>query len=66
LESTPDRARLVYGAQRDGRLVGIIAINAARRLGSYRLALEDPPAFEELQARIASDPAALGAPVGAA
>ncbi len=66
LESTPDRARLVYGAHRDGRLVGIVAINAARRLGSYRLALEDPPAFEELQARTASDPAALGAPVGAA
>jgi hypothetical protein len=45
--------------------VGIIAINAARRLGSYRMALENPPAFEELRARVAADPAALGAPVGA-
>jgi NADPH-dependent 2,4-dienoyl-CoA reductase/sulfur reductase-like enzyme len=66
LESTPDRSRVVYGAQRDGRLVGVIAINAARRLGPYRLALEDPPGFDELRAKIAADPAALGAPVGAA
>jgi 3-phenylpropionate/trans-cinnamate dioxygenase ferredoxin reductase subunit len=66
LESTPDRSRLVYGAQRDGYLVGVIAINAARRLGSYRMALEDPPEFGELRARVAADPAALGAPVGAA
>ncbi len=66
LESTPDGSRLVYGAARDGRLVGIVAINAARRLGSYRLALEDPPPFEELRATLAADPGALGAPVGAA
>jgi NADPH-dependent 2,4-dienoyl-CoA reductase/sulfur reductase-like enzyme len=66
LESTPDGARLVYGGARDGRLVGIIAINAARRLGSYRMALEDPPPFDELRATVAADPAALGAPVGAA
>ncbi len=66
LESTPDRSRLVYGAERDGRLVGIITINAARRLGSYRLALEDPPVFDELRATVAADPGALGAPVAAA
>ena len=50
LETTSDRSRLVYGGERDGRLVGIIAINAARRLGSYRMALEDPPVFDELRA----------------
>jgi 3-phenylpropionate/trans-cinnamate dioxygenase ferredoxin reductase component len=66
LESTPDGARQVYGGARDGRLVGIIAINAARRLGSYRLALEDPPAFAELRAAVAADPAALAAAVAAA
>ena len=62
LESTPDRSRLVYAGERDGRVVGVIAINAARRLGAYRMALEDPPAFEELRVQIAADPAALGAP----
>ena len=64
LETTPDGSRRVYGADRDGRLVGIIAINGARRLGTYRMALEDPPAFEELRARLGDDPATLGVPVG--
>jgi 3-phenylpropionate/trans-cinnamate dioxygenase ferredoxin reductase component len=64
LESTPDGSRMVYGGERDGRLVGIVAINAARRLGSYRLALADPALFEELRATVAADPAALGAPLG--
>lgn len=63
LESTPDRSRVVYAGERDGRLVGIVAINAARRLGSYRAALTDPPVFAELCATVAADPAALGAPV---
>jgi len=61
LESTADGSRLVYGGERDRRLVGVIAINAARRLGSYRLALADPPDFEELRARVGADQAALGA-----
>ncbi|MFZ0971553.1 MAG: oxidoreductase C-terminal domain-containing protein, partial [Solirubrobacteraceae bacterium] len=65
LECTPDRARMVYGGERDGRLVGIIAINAARRLGSYRMVLEDPPGFDELRATVAADPGALGIPVAA-
>lgn len=64
LESTPDRSRVVYAGECDGRLVGIVAINAARRLAAYRTALADPPAFEELRATVAADPAALGAPVG--
>ena len=62
LESTEDGARRVYGGERDRRLVGIIAINAARRLGSYRMALADPPDFEDLRARVGADQAALGAP----
>src|SRR5207237_6250729 len=52
LESTPDGSRRVYGGARDGRLVGIIAINAARRLGSYRMALEDPPVFAERRRKL--------------
>src|SRR5947209_5206620 len=47
LESTPDDSRLLYGGARDGRLVGIIAINAARRLGCYRRAPEGPPPFDD-------------------
>jgi 3-phenylpropionate/trans-cinnamate dioxygenase ferredoxin reductase component len=63
LESAPDGSRVVYAGERNGRLVGIVAINAARRLGAYRMALADPPAFEELRAIVGADPAALGAPV---
>jgi 3-phenylpropionate/trans-cinnamate dioxygenase ferredoxin reductase component len=63
VESTPDRSRFVCGGERDRRLVGVIAINAARRLGSYRLALADPPIFEDLCASVAADEKALGAPV---
>jgi len=60
VESSPDQRRRVYAADRDGRLVGVIAINAARRLGHYRLALADPPALDVLRANLADDPAALG------
>jgi NADPH-dependent 2,4-dienoyl-CoA reductase/sulfur reductase-like enzyme len=63
LEATDDGSRCVYGGERDGRLVGVIAINAARRLGSYRMALADPPGFEDLRAAVAADEKALGAPV---
>jgi NADPH-dependent 2,4-dienoyl-CoA reductase/sulfur reductase-like enzyme len=62
IEATPDRSRVVYAGERDGHLVGIVAINAARRLGSYRMALAQPPAFDELRATVAADPAALHAP----
>ena len=62
LEEAEDGSRLVYGGERDGRLVGVIAINAARRLGSYRLALADPPDFEDLRASVAADQKALGVP----
>ena len=62
LESTADGSRLVYGGEQDRRLVGVIAINAARRLGSYRMALADPPDFEDLRARVGADQKALGAP----
>jgi NADPH-dependent 2,4-dienoyl-CoA reductase/sulfur reductase-like enzyme len=62
LESTPDGSRLVYAGERDGRLVGMVAINAARRLGAYRMALADPPAFEDLRASVAADEKALGVP----
>src|SRR4051795_13669923 len=60
LEATDDGSRRVYGGERDGRLVGVIAINAARRLGAYRMALADPPAFEDLRAGLAVDAKALG------
>jgi 3-phenylpropionate/trans-cinnamate dioxygenase ferredoxin reductase subunit len=55
LEETEDGSRFVYGGERDGRLVGVIAVNAARRLGSYRMALANRPGFEDLRVGIAAD-----------
>jgi NADPH-dependent 2,4-dienoyl-CoA reductase/sulfur reductase-like enzyme len=66
LERSADGSRIVCAGEHDGRLVGAIAINAAKRLGVYRRALVAPPAFEELRATVTADAAALGAPVGAA
>ncbi len=63
LEASPDRSRMVCAGERDGRLVGVIAINAAKRLGWYRRQLIDPPEFEELRATVAAEATALGAPV---
>ena len=63
VECLPDRSRVVYAGERDGHLVGVIAINAARRLGYYRQALVEPFAFEDLRASVAADPAAFGSPV---
>jgi 3-phenylpropionate/trans-cinnamate dioxygenase ferredoxin reductase subunit len=66
LESMPDRSRMVYAGERDGRLIGVVAINAARRLGFYRMAMSDPPGLGELRAQVAADPGALGPPIAAA
>jgi NADPH-dependent 2,4-dienoyl-CoA reductase/sulfur reductase-like enzyme len=46
-----DGRRLVAaGADADGRLVGVVAFNWAKRLGVYRRQLVDPPAFEDVRA----------------
>jgi 3-phenylpropionate/trans-cinnamate dioxygenase ferredoxin reductase subunit len=63
LEATDDGSRFIYGGERDGRLVGVVAVNAARRLASYRMALADPPGFEDLREDIAANEKALGVPV---
>jgi 3-phenylpropionate/trans-cinnamate dioxygenase ferredoxin reductase component len=56
-----DGRRLVAAGAKDGRLIGVVAFNAAKRLGWYRRQLVNPPAFEELRATVAADPSALGA-----
>ena len=66
LEMAPDGSRLVYGGERDGLTIGIVAINAARRLGFYRQALADPLSFASMRTTVASDAATLGAPLARA
>jgi NADPH-dependent 2,4-dienoyl-CoA reductase/sulfur reductase-like enzyme len=63
LESTPDGDRFVAAGARDGRLVGVVAFNAAKRLGWYRRQLPARPLFDEIRSAVAADEKALGAAV---
>jgi NADPH-dependent 2,4-dienoyl-CoA reductase/sulfur reductase-like enzyme len=57
--------RFVAAGARDGRLVGVVAFNAAKRLGWYRRQLPEQPAFEHIKVLVAADEKALGAAVAA-
>jgi 3-phenylpropionate/trans-cinnamate dioxygenase ferredoxin reductase component len=63
LESTPEGDRFVAAGARAGRLVGVVAFNAAKRLGWYRRQLPALPAFDEIRNAVAADEKALGAAV---
>ncbi|HTW11493.1 MAG TPA: FAD-dependent oxidoreductase, partial [Solirubrobacteraceae bacterium] len=66
LEQAPEGDRLVAACVRDERLVGVVAINAAKRLAWYRRQLVTSPALSEIRRQLADDESALGAPpVGA-
>jgi 3-phenylpropionate/trans-cinnamate dioxygenase ferredoxin reductase component len=64
LESTPDGERFVAAGARDGRLVGVIAFNAAKRLAWYRRQLAAAPTFDAVRDEVLADEKALGAPAG--
>ena len=63
LESTPAGDRFVAAGARAGRLVGVVAFNAAKRLGWYRRQLPAEPAFDDIAGAVAADEKALGATV---
>jgi hypothetical protein len=65
LESTPEGDRFVAAGARNGRLVGAVAFNAAKRLGWYRRQLAAHPSFEDIKNAVAADEKALGPMVGA-
>jgi NADPH-dependent 2,4-dienoyl-CoA reductase/sulfur reductase-like enzyme len=59
LESTPEGDRFVAAGARDGRLVGVVAFNAAKRLGWYRRQLPELPLFDDIKRAVAADEKAL-------
>jgi NADPH-dependent 2,4-dienoyl-CoA reductase/sulfur reductase-like enzyme len=61
LESTPEGDRFVAAGARDGHLVGVVAFNAAKRLGWYRRQLPALPRFEDIRSKVAADEKALAA-----
>ncbi len=66
LEQAPAGDRLVAVGARDGKLVGVVAWGAAKRLAWYRRQLVSAPDLEAIRDLVAADPGALGTPVGAA
>lgn len=68
LEQAPDREQSVAGCvDQAGRLIGVITLNAAKRLSWYRRRFAGgvPPALGEIRAQLAAETATLGPPPGA-
>ncbi len=66
LERSAAGDRLVAVGAREGKLVGVVAWGAAKRLAWYRRQLASGPDFETVKELVATDAGALGPPVGAA
>jgi NADPH-dependent 2,4-dienoyl-CoA reductase/sulfur reductase-like enzyme len=62
LESTPEGDRFVAAGARDGRLIGVVAFNAAKRLAWYRRQLAIRPAYHDVREAVLADEKSLGAP----
>lgn len=65
LEQTPEGDRFVAACVRGERVIGVVGMNAARRLPWYRRQLAEPPTLAQLKTALAAESSTLGAPVGA-
>ena len=65
LEQAPEGDRFVAACVRGRRVIGVVAVNAARRLPWYRRQLVEAPTLAQLKAALAEESSTLGAPVGA-
>ncbi len=65
LEQAPDGDRFVAACIRDERVIGFVAVNAARRLPWYRRQLAEPPSLSELKQTLTESGTTLGVPAGA-
>ncbi len=62
IEQSDDGERLVAARIADGRVVGVVAINAAKRLMWYRKLLTSAPELDELKAMLADESSAFPPP----
>jgi 3-phenylpropionate/trans-cinnamate dioxygenase ferredoxin reductase component len=62
IEQSEDGERLVAARVAAGRVVGVVAINAAKRLIWYRKLLSSAPELDELKAMLAEEDSAFPAP----
>ncbi len=65
LEQTPEGDRWVAACVAGERMLGIVGVNAARRLPWYRRQLTSPPPLAQVRDELAADPKRLGAPAEA-
>lgn len=62
VELSEDGRRLVAARVKDGNVVGVVAINAAKRLMWYRKLLSSAPPLERLRELVAADESAFAPP----
>jgi 3-phenylpropionate/trans-cinnamate dioxygenase ferredoxin reductase subunit len=62
LERSPEGDRFVVAYLQGDRLVGVVAVNAAKRLAWYRRQLAEPPTLAEIRLRVAAEQGNLGIP----
>jgi NADPH-dependent 2,4-dienoyl-CoA reductase/sulfur reductase-like enzyme len=62
LEQSPEDDRFVAACVSGERMIGIVAVNAARRLPWYRRQLTEPQALEQVRLQLAEETSTLGAP----
>jgi 3-phenylpropionate/trans-cinnamate dioxygenase ferredoxin reductase subunit len=65
LEQSPEDDRFVAACVSGERMIGIVGMNAARRLPWYRKQLAQPQPLEQVKLALAQESSTLGAPVGA-
>ena len=65
LEQSPEDDRFVAACVSGERMIGIVGLNAARRLPWYRKQLAAPQPLEQVKLALAQESSTLGAPVGA-
>lgn len=65
LEQSPENDRFVAACVSGERMIGIVGMNAARRLPWYRKQLAEPRPLEQVKAALAQESSTLGMPVGA-
>jgi 3-phenylpropionate/trans-cinnamate dioxygenase ferredoxin reductase component len=65
LEQSPEDDRFVAACVSGERMIGIVGMNAARRLPWYRKQLTQPQPLEQVKLALAQESSTLGAPVGA-
>jgi NADPH-dependent 2,4-dienoyl-CoA reductase/sulfur reductase-like enzyme len=63
LEQSPEDDRFVAACVSGEQMIGIVGINAARRLPWYRKQLTEPRPLAQVQRELADDPKTLGAPL---